>query len=349
MVRPGSDYRVDQVQRLGGGLTELVLRPVGQPLAFAPGQFAMLSVKTEDGWHRHPFTISSGSREDGIRFVVKALGNYTGDLPDLVRRGAPVVLDGPHGRFDRTAGTPHQVWVAAGVGIAPLLSWARSLDGDEDVAVDLFVSADGPSPFEQELRLIAARHPSLRLHMVDTSARPRLTPEEVLATVGSPPGALSVYLCGPTPMLREFERAVRHAGRRPPGQGAPRAPRLALTRHHARPAAAAAVPAATCRWTPRTPRCAPDAPARRRAGPDSPGAVTCTRDRRRSPNRPSRRWGSVLPAAGPGPSRDRKVRGTTDSRRSQQQCARRRRGRWTHAGARSWSCSARCSWSGPAP
>jgi predicted ferric reductase len=84
---PLLDYQVSSVQAVGSGIVEIALTPLGRPVAFAPGQFAMLFLEGKDGWHRHPFTIASAPREGALRFAVKALGDDTSQLQDLVRPG----------------------------------------------------------------------------------------------------------------------------------------------------------------------------------------------------------------------------------------------------------------------
>ena len=107
----------------------MALRPIGRSVEFVPGQFAMVYLEAKDGWHRHPFTISSAPHEDVLRVTVKALGDYTSRLQELIEPGMPAVIGGPHGRFSHAKGTDRQVWIAGGVGVAPFLSWLRALDG----------------------------------------------------------------------------------------------------------------------------------------------------------------------------------------------------------------------------
>ena len=163
------DYEVDAVREIDVGLVEVVLRPMGRPVDFTPGQFAMVYLEAKDGWHRHPFTISSAPRADVLRVTVKALGDYTSRLQELIEPGMPAVIGGPHGRFNHTKGTDRQVWIAAGVGVAPFLSWLRALDGDLQHRVDFFYTAAGEAPFADQIRNIADRHESLRAHLIDTS------------------------------------------------------------------------------------------------------------------------------------------------------------------------------------
>ncbi len=188
------------------------LRPLGRKIDFVPGQFAMVYVEAKDGWHRHPFTIASAPHEDLLRVTVKALCDYTSPLPDLVEAGMPAVVGGPHGRFSYSKGTERQIWIAGGVGVAPFLSWLRALDGALPYRVEFFYSAEGDPPFANEIRAIADRHESLRVHLFDTSRHGRLTPGRVLEETGSNPRDLSVFMCGPQPMLRSFQTQLVLAG-----------------------------------------------------------------------------------------------------------------------------------------
>lgn len=209
---PLHDYEVEAVVPLDADLTEITLRPLGRPLRFTPGQFAFVFIEAKDGWHRHPFTIASGESEEHLRFTVKGLGDYTSGVADLVEPGMPAVVGGPHGGFDHSRGTERQIWVAAGVGVAPFLSWLRSADHRLPRETDLFYTSQGEPPLAGEIVRIAERHATTRVHVIDTSRDGRLTPDAVLATVNGARSELSVFMCGPAPMLRQFERAFRRGG-----------------------------------------------------------------------------------------------------------------------------------------
>ena len=206
------DYEVDAVRAIDASLVEISLRPIGRHVEFVPGQFAMVYLEAKDGWHRHPFTISSAPHEDLLRVTVKALGDYTSRLQHLVEPGMPAVVGGPHGRFSHLKGTDHQVWIAGGAGVAPFLSWLRALDGRPPRRVDFFYSADGEPPFADEIRAIAARHDFLHAHLINTRAEGRLTADRVLAAANDDPAQVSVFMCGPQGMLRSFQNQLRLAG-----------------------------------------------------------------------------------------------------------------------------------------
>ncbi|GAA1538724.1 hypothetical protein GCM10009827_067380 [Dactylosporangium maewongense] len=211
---PLHDYQVAAVTTIGPGLTELALSPVGRPLRFTPGQFAMLFLESAGGWRRHPFTISSAPHDDVLRFTIKALGDDTTGIQTLVQPGMPAVVGGPHGRFDHARGTDQQIWIAGGIGITPFLSWIRALDRFPSATrVDLFYSTEGAAPFADEITAVARTH-NVRVHLHDTSARGYLTPDEVLAAAAGhdDPRAVSVFLCGPAGMVGAFVRRFREAG-----------------------------------------------------------------------------------------------------------------------------------------
>jgi predicted ferric reductase len=206
------DYQVAEVREIDRDLVEISLRPLGRPMRFVPGQFAMIYLEGKDGWHRHPFTIASAPHEGVVRVTVKALGDYTSRLSEVVEEGMPAVIGGPHGRFSHTRGSDHQVWIAGGVGVAPFLSWLRSLDQHPTRCVDFFYTNDGVAPFADEIIAITAEHPGLRTHMIDTNVDGRLTTEQVLQAAGGDPSRLSVFMCGPARMLQAFQSGLHSAG-----------------------------------------------------------------------------------------------------------------------------------------
>lgn len=208
------DYQIAAVSSPARDLVEISLRPLGRPVDFVPGQFALVYIEAKDGWHRHPFTIASSPQEGVVRVTVKALGDYTSALTDLLEPGMPAVIGGPHGRFDHRRGTEQQVWIAGGVGIAPFLSWMRALDSHPPLGeVHLYYAfSEGPAPFAAELSTIAARSRGISVHLVESASDGRLTSSRIMTDTGIDPATLSVFLCGPDTMLRDLQRGLRASG-----------------------------------------------------------------------------------------------------------------------------------------
>jgi predicted ferric reductase len=174
----------------------------------------MLYLEAIDGWHRHPFTITSAPGDRLLSFAVKALGDGTSQLPGAVEPGMPAVIRGPFGRFSHHKGTRRQLWIAAGIGVTPFLSWLRALDDQPPRGpVDLFYTSVGPDmPYTDEIKAMAAGCDLIRVHIID-SRDGHLTAAQVLAsTDGEQPDTLSVFMCGPAGMTRRFQTEFRRAG-----------------------------------------------------------------------------------------------------------------------------------------
>ena len=93
------DYQVEHVELFDDGMMEISLKPLGAPMRFVPGQFAMRYLEAAPGWRGHPFSIASPPSSDVLRFTVKALGDDTTAMRESVQPVMPAVIRGPFGRF----------------------------------------------------------------------------------------------------------------------------------------------------------------------------------------------------------------------------------------------------------
>jgi predicted ferric reductase len=212
-VVPIYDYTVADIHRPNKTTLEVTLTPVHKQLTFAPGQFVFLALGGCGGWQRHPFSVSSPPSDRHLELTIKASGDYTRDLYEQIQPGIPAKLAGPFGGFDYRQGGADQIWIAGGIGVTPFLSWIRSIDGRFDRQVDFFYSvahADDAVHLA-EIRGVADRHPSLRVHLVCTDTDGKLTPEAVMhhTSRGLSPW---VYMCGPPAMMQAFSAGLRKLG-----------------------------------------------------------------------------------------------------------------------------------------
>ncbi len=92
-----------------------------------PGQFAIIRVKTDDGWGEpHPFTISCETGCDSLRFTIKSAGDFTSTIREL-KPGTEIRCDGPFGKFcSDIEDKDNIVMIAGGVGVTPFLSVLRT-------------------------------------------------------------------------------------------------------------------------------------------------------------------------------------------------------------------------------
>lgn len=164
----------------------------------SPGQFAFVTSKTVEG--AHPYTIASAwhPEERSLTFVVKQLGDWTGQLENWLKVGMPVTVEGPYGCFDFKDNQSRQIWIGAGIGITPFIARMKHLAQNQVYEeVDLFhVTTDYDKAAIEKLTA-DAKAANIRLHVTVTPQDGRLTPEQIRAAIPDWKSA-SIWFCGPT-------------------------------------------------------------------------------------------------------------------------------------------------------
>jgi stearoyl-CoA 9-desaturase NADPH oxidoreductase len=217
----GLRARVEDVRPETGDTATVVLRPGRGWTGHRAGQHVRVGVDLDGVWHWRPFSLSSPpTRPDGcVTVTVKA--NRRGHVsPYLVRQTRPgtiVRLTPAQGQFVLPDEIPQRIlFLTAGSGITPVASILRDLAARGDVPDTVMVHC-APTPadviFGDEIRVLAARFPSLRLHERHTrvpGGRPRLTMAE-LARICPDWRARHTWACGPAGMLDDAETQWRRA------------------------------------------------------------------------------------------------------------------------------------------
>jgi predicted ferric reductase len=217
-------YRVRTLTRERGNAVTVELEPAGHAgLRFQPGQFAW--VRAADclyGMDDHPFSLSSSAgHPDRPSFTVKALGDFSGSLADLLP-GTTVLVDGPHGEAVHDAGGGGRLLVAAGIGITPALSVLRTAAerGERRPLLLVYGSRRWEDiTFREELAELERRLPSLRV--VHVLSRPDANWEGERGRVGEgllrrhAPAEVARWralICGPAAMVAECASVLRRLG-----------------------------------------------------------------------------------------------------------------------------------------
>jgi predicted ferric reductase len=182
------------------------------PIQLVAGEFIFVVLGVPDGYEYHLFTVASARTDTELRLSIGAAGDYTRRLHQDLRPGIEARIVGPFGTFDYRRGEARQVWVAAGIGITPFMSWIRALDGSFAHDVDFYyaVADEAGALYVDEIRAAAARYPSLRFHLSESDRDGRLTPEQLWAD--HPIAEASIDMCGPAEMMRAFEAKLRDHG-----------------------------------------------------------------------------------------------------------------------------------------
>ncbi|MCP4456278.1 MAG: ferric reductase, partial [Planctomycetes bacterium] len=131
------------------------------------GQFAFVTFDEEEG--AHPYTIGSAWKpdENRITFFTKALGDYTRQLPERLKSGESVKIEGPYGRFVFEDNRKRQIWIGGGIGIAPFIARMKQLAlKPHDQVIDLFHATTELEDSALEKLKADAKAANVRLHVL---------------------------------------------------------------------------------------------------------------------------------------------------------------------------------------
>jgi predicted ferric reductase len=203
---PRRRYRIEEVNRLDDSVAAITLSPRGRRLRYRAGQFAFLTI---DGGNvsrePHPYSIASAPADGNLRFLVKALGDYTTKLQEL-QAGARARVEGPYGWFwHRGADNPRQIWIGGGVGIAPFLGMAMTVDLSK-IGVDLYYCTEGPEHAHliEELFAVADDNPRLRVIPIRKVSLGHINAGDIQGVAGDIARS-DIYICGPPVMMQNLE------------------------------------------------------------------------------------------------------------------------------------------------
>jgi predicted ferric reductase len=161
------------------------------------GQFAFVTSDYKEG--AHPYTIASawdpGDRR--IVFITKALGDHTSRLPERLKPGLPVTIEGPYGCFNFNDPQSHQIWVGAGIGITPFIARLKELAKQPgDKTIDLFHSTTDYDQTAIDKLTSDAEAAGVKLHLIVDKNAKRLDADTIRAAVPDWQSA-SFWFCGP--------------------------------------------------------------------------------------------------------------------------------------------------------
>jgi dihydroorotate dehydrogenase electron transfer subunit len=175
--------------------------------ATAPGQFVMLKTGAAlEPLLRRPFSIfeilRDGDRVTGLSILNKRVGVGTSLLYDL-RPGDRLSTLGPLGKPFPPVEPPAEGWmVAGGVGLGPFVTLAEALTARGTPATLFYGGRSGSDLFREEIferlgvRLVLTTEDGTR------GERGRVTAPLARELASAAGRDVTVYACGPTPMMR---------------------------------------------------------------------------------------------------------------------------------------------------
>ena len=187
-------------QRITEDIWLMALRSAEIARTAKPGQFVMIRIKTAlDPFLRRPFSIC-GVTEDRFLVLYRVVGKGT-SLMTRLKEGESLAVLGPLGKGFREPEKPmDRVLVAGGIGIAPLLFLSR-LHREKDVTFMAGFRSAKDILFPQK---ITGEDRDCRVATDDgTQGHCGPVTDLLEERIRKNPEGLSVYACGPKPMLRK--------------------------------------------------------------------------------------------------------------------------------------------------
>jgi predicted ferric reductase len=219
-------YSVLSVEPERGDSWTLTVKPEQNvSLQFNPGQFAWLSLGSNPFKAKeHPFSFSGSAVTKGIlRFTIKELGDFTRTIKNI-QPGTPAYVDGPYGSFSPDFHhASRYVFIAGGVGIAPIMSILRTLADRNDTRPLQLIYGNSTWErvlFREELDLLQS---SLNLTVLHVLSHPPIdwSGAKGILTADLLKGALHdlapqqdcvFFVCGPPGMIKTASRTLRKLG-----------------------------------------------------------------------------------------------------------------------------------------
>lgn len=197
---------------------------------FTPGQYLTLAADIDGVEARRSYSICSAPGEANLRVGVKKVfdGRFSSFVNERLAIGDTIRVMPPEGRFTSLAGDRHDyILIAAGSGITPMLSIAKSVLGHEpDSTITLIYGnrASDSIMFLEEIEDLKDRHLGRFqiVHMLSRETQDselmngRITGARIAEFAGlgliDPSGADAVFLCGPGEMIDEVTLELRGLG-----------------------------------------------------------------------------------------------------------------------------------------
>ncbi len=204
--------RIERVERETPEAVTVTIKPGWKWPGHRAGQYLRLGIAVDGVHHWRAYSLtSSPARADGCITITPKLvpsGKVSPFLCERVRTGTIVRLGGVEGTFVLPDPLPARLlFLSAGSGVTPIASMVRSLaeratrNGEPPDVVHVHCARSAElAVFGAELRSLAARSPSYRLHEWFSGERGRIRPSELQALCPDW-RERETFLCGPAGLI----------------------------------------------------------------------------------------------------------------------------------------------------
>ena len=211
-IAKAGEYKLASISH-GKAAVHLEFEPVGKGFPFKAGQFAFISLKESGLREPHPFTIANAHSDTGnIHFVIRALGDYTKNLNKQAKVGMLADIYAPHGHFKRLPNAAREIWIGAGVGISPFISWQQDTTIGHFERATLVYCFDPSRAFPSVERMQDMTEQSGVQFVANPSGSEAMADSIRHAVDKFDPKTIQISFCGPQGLLKKVQKLMKQNG-----------------------------------------------------------------------------------------------------------------------------------------
>lgn len=206
--------RVEKVVSEGPGVVSIYItgRDI-YSLNAQGGQFFSWRFLQKGLWFQsHPYSLSASPTDDSLRITVKALGDSSSTLANLVP-GTRVFVEGPYGIFKASSARRGRqiVLIGGGVGITPLRAIMEEFPSNTKIDILYRASSESELVLRKELDEIASKV-GAKVHYLVGSRSTHTMSYEYLKEILPNFQDAEVFVCGPEGLVSAVKAATKRAG-----------------------------------------------------------------------------------------------------------------------------------------
>lgn len=206
--------RVEKVVSEGPGVVSIYIRGGDiYSLNAQGGQFFSWRFLQKELWFQsHPYSLSASPTDDSLRITVKALGDSSSTLANLVP-GTRVFVEGPYGIFKASSARRGRqiVLIGGGVGITPLRAIMEEFPSNTKIDILYRASSESELVLRKELDEIASKV-GAKVHYLVGSRSTHTMSYEYLKEILPNFQDAEVFVCGPEGLVSAVKAATKRAG-----------------------------------------------------------------------------------------------------------------------------------------
>jgi len=183
-------------------------RPKG--FEFKVGQYINLYIPGAEVAHGKSYTIVSAPRDKNLFFAIRKRGPFSQYIHSL-KIGDEMILEGPEGMFDFEDYEEGLIFIGAGIGVAPLISYIRYLDSQKskvksqkNIKVLISNKTKSSTPYLNELEKLETEF----FYTADGGSRINESSVKKMVEKNN----LPIFICGSINFTNDFWKMLRNIG-----------------------------------------------------------------------------------------------------------------------------------------